>query len=48
MRELVISRILEYTEGGQYLDEYGTSVDEVNNMTDAELLDLLQELVFGG
>lgn len=48
MRELVISRILEYTENGEYLDEYDTSVDEVNNMTDVELLDLLQELVFGG
>lgn len=48
MRELVISKILEYTEGGQYLDEYDTSVDEVNNMTDEELLDLFQELVFGG
>ena len=48
MRELVIKKILEYTEGGQYLDEFDTSVDEVNNMTDEELLDLFQEMVFGG
>ena len=48
MRELVISRIPEYTENGMYLDEYDTSVDEVKNMTDAELLDLFQEMVFGG
>ena len=48
MRELVISKILEYTEGGQYLDEYDTSVDEVNKMTNEELLDLFQEMVFGG
>lgn len=48
MRELVISKILAYTENGMYLDEYNTSVDEVKNMTDAELLDLFQELIFGG
>lgn len=48
MRELVIKRIIDATEDGMYLDEYDTSVDEVKNMTDEELLDLFQELIFGG
>lgn len=48
MRELVISKIVEYTEGGKYLDEYDTSVDELKTFTDEELLDLFQEIVFGG
>lgn len=48
MRELVIRKILEYTEGGQYLDDLDTSADEVMNMTDEELLELFQEIVFGG
>ena len=48
MRELVISRILEYTENGEYLDDYDCSADELENMSDVELLDLLQEIVFGG
>ena len=48
MRELVISKILEYSEGGKYLDEFDTSTDEVKNMTDEELLKLFQEMVFGG
>lgn len=49
MRELVISRIMEYTEGGEYLEEgYGVSPDELENLSDVELLDLFQEIVFGG
>lgn len=49
MRELVISRIMEYTEGGEYLEEgYDVSPDELENLSDVELLDLFQEMVFGG
>lgn len=49
MRGLVISRVMEYTENGEFLEEgYGVSPDELENMTDVELLDLFQEIVFGG
>jgi len=46
MRELVIKRIVEYTDGE--LDEYDISVDELTNLTDEELLDLFQEIIFPG
>jgi len=49
MRELVINRIIEYTEGGEYLEEgYDVIPDNLQNMSDEKLLDLFQEIVFGG
>jgi len=48
MRELIIKRIAELTEDGEFLEDHNTSMEQVESMSDEELMELFEEVIFPG